>query len=295
MSRVSRARDNAFSAAFLAPSFVLYTGFVILTIGMAVYYTMTNWKGVGPKTWIWFKNYVELFANDKDYWVVTKNSFILVALAILIQNPLGLLLAWLISRIKTGYRFFRSAIFLPVVIPMASTGTLFALFMSGDTGALNYLLNAVGLGAFQRMWLSDPKAALFAVALPQVWQYLGIHFIIYLAAIQSIPAEIIESATIDGASGRRIMMRIVVPLMFDVLLIGVILNVTGSLKAFDMSWIMTWGGPGISSAYISVLMYRYAIKGFDFAYGTTVAMTILLYSLLFTVGFRRIFRKSPTD
>ena len=91
------------------------------------------------------------------------------------------------------------------------------------------------------------------------------------------------------------MMRIIIPLMFDVILIGIILNVTGSLKAFDMSWIMTWGGPGIASAYISVLMYRYAIKGFDFAYGTTVAMTILMYSLIFTVGFRRIFRKSPTD
>jgi len=295
MSRVSRARDTSFSVAFLAPSFVLYTGFVILTIGMAVYYTMTNWTGVGPKTWIWFKNYVTLFTRDPDYWTVTKNSFILVALAIAIQNPLGLLLAYLVSRVKHGYRFFRSAIFLPVVIPMASTGTLFALFLSGDTGALNWLLNAVGLGALQRMWLSDSKVALYAVALPQVWQYLGIHFIIYLAAIQSVPAEIIESAHIDGASGWRIMRRIIIPLLFEVILIGVILNVTGSLKAFDMSWIMTWGGPGISSAYISVLMYRYAIKGFDFAYGTTVAMTILIYSLVFTVGFRRIFRTSPTD
>jgi raffinose/stachyose/melibiose transport system permease protein len=295
MSRVSKARDNAFSAAFLAPSFILYTAFVIFTIGMAVYYTMTNWKGVGPKTWIWFKNYVELFTKDVDYWTVTKNSFVLVGLAILIQNPLGLLLAYLVSRVKTGYRVFRSAIFLPVVIPMASTGVLFSLFLSGDTGAMNYLLTLFGLGGLQRMWLSDPKVALFAVALPQVWQYLGIHFIIYLAAIQSIPAEIMESAHMDGASSWKVMTRIIVPLLFDVILIGIILNVTGSLKSFDMSWIMTWGGPGIASAYISVLMYRYAIKGFDFAYGTTVAMTILLYSLAFTIAFRRIFRKSPTD
>jgi raffinose/stachyose/melibiose transport system permease protein len=295
MSKASKARDNAFSAAFLAPSFILYTSLVILMIGMALYYTMTNWKGVGPKNWIWFKNYITLFTKDRDYWTVTKNSFILVALAILIQNPLGLLLAYLVSHVKIGYRAFRAAIFLPVVIPMASTGLLFTLFLSGDTGVFNVILSSLGLGALQRMWLSDPKVAIFAVALPQVWQYLGIHFIIYLAAMQSIPVEILESARIDGAPGRKVMMRIIIPLMFDVLLIGIVLNVTGSLKAFDMSWIMTWGGPGIASAYISVLMYRYAIKGFDFAYGTTVAMTILLYSLIFTVGFRRIFRKSPTD
>lgn len=294
MSRLSKRRDNVFSSFFLAPSFILYTAFVIFTIGMAVYYTGTSWKGVGPKTWTWFRNYVNL-AKEADYWVVTKNSFILVALAILIQNPLGLLLAYLISRVRAGYRFFRAAIFLPVVIPLASTGLLFTLFLSGDTGAFNFLLTSVGLGGLQRIWLSDPRYAIFAVALPQVWQYLGIHFIIYLAAIQSIPSEIMESAHIDGASSWKVMIRIIIPLLFDVLLIGVILNVTGSLKAFDMSWIMTWGGPGISSAYISVLMYRYAIKGFDFAYGTTVAMTILIYSLVFTVVFRRIFSKSPTD
>jgi raffinose/stachyose/melibiose transport system permease protein len=255
---------------------------------------LTDWSGIGDKSLIWFANYKELI-QDPEYWQVTKNSFTLVLLAILIQNPVGLLLAFFISRITRGYRFFRSAIFLPVVIPAATTGLMFSLLLNNDLGIMNGFLKAIGLGFLQQNWLTDPKIVIYSVALPQVWQYLGIHFVIYLAAIQSIPKEVIESAFIDGANSFQTLRKVVIPLLWDVIQICIILNVAGALKAFDMSWIMTWGGPGISSAYISVLMFRYAVKGFNFSYGITIAMTILIYSVTFTVVFRKIFGKSPID
>lgn len=291
---MKRNRDLAFSIAYLTPSLILYCTFVIYAIVLAFYYTLTNWSGIGQKALVWFANYRQLIL-DKEYWQVTRNSFTLVALAILIQNPLGMLLAFFVSRITKGYRFFRSAIFLPVVIPAATTGLMFSLLLNNDLGIMNGFLRAIGLGFLQQNWLTDPKIVIFSVALPQVWQYLGIHFVIYLAAIQSIPKEIIESALIDGANSLQTLRKMVIPLLWEVVQIGIILNVTGALKAFDMSWIMTWGGPGISSAYISVLMFRYAVKGFNFSYGITIAMTILIYSVTFTVVFKKLFGKSPLE
>jgi len=286
--------ENLFSAVFLTPAFIFFTIFILFPICLSFYYTLVEWSGIGDKTFIWFDNYKEL-VKDKEYWQVAKNTFTLVLLAIVIQNPVGIVLAYLISRIKFGYKFFRSSIFLPVVISAATTGLMFSLLLNNDLGIFNNVLKSIGLGFLQQNWLTDPKVVLYSVALPQVWQYLGIHFIIYLAAIQSIPKEIFESAHIDGANGFQVLRRIVIPLMWDVVQIAIVLNVTGSLKAFDMSWIMTWGGPGSASSYISVLMFRYAFKGFNFSYGTTVAMTILIYSLLFTVIFKKFFSKEAIE
>jgi len=291
---MKRRRDIVFSIGFLSPTLILYCTFVIYAICLAFYYTLTDWSGIGDKSFIWFANYKQLVL-DPEYWQVTKNSFTLVLLAILIQNPVGLLLAFFISRITKGYRFFRSAIFLPVVIPAATTGLMFSLLLNNDLGIMNGFLKAIGLGFLQQNWLTDPKIVIYSVALPQVWQYLGIHFVIYLAAIQSIPKEVIESAFIDGANSFQTFWKVVIPLVWDVIQIGIILNVTGALKAFDIAWIMTWGGPGISSSYISILMFRYAVKSFNFSYGITIAMTILIYSVTFTVVFRKIFGKSPID
>jgi raffinose/stachyose/melibiose transport system permease protein len=290
MALAKRKGDTAFSVFFLSPAFVIYTIFVISAIGLSLYYTTLHWKGLGDKVFVGLQNYVDL-VKDPEYWQVAKNSFTLVLLALFIQNPVGLLLAYLITRVKFGFRVIRSLIFLPVVIAAASTALMFQLLLNDDIGIFNSLLRFIGLGFLQRVWLSDPKVVIFAVGLPQVWQYLGIQFIIFLAAIQSIPQEIIESARMDGATGLTFIGRILIPLLWETIQICIILTVTGSLKAFDMSWIMTWGGPGISSAYISVLMYRYAFKGFNFSYGTTIAMTILIYSVVFTFVFKKVFGK----
>jgi len=255
-----------------------------------LYYASLKWNGIGKGVFIGIQNYIDL-VKDPEYWQVTKNSFTLVLLAMVIQNPLGLFLAYLISRIKFGYKVIRSVIFLPVVIAAATTALMFQLLLNNDIGITNRLLQTIGLGFLQRVWLSDPKVVIFAVGLPQVWQYLGIQFMLFLAAIESIPQEILESARMDGATGLTFIWRILIPLVWETIQICIILTVTGSLKAFDFSWIMTWGGPGISSAYISVLMYRYAFKGFNFSYGTTIAMTILIYSVVFTYIFRKVFGK----
>ena len=281
--------NTLLSIGFLAPCTILYLVFIIYAIISAFYYTMVDWPGIAsaPKVWAWFQNYKDLL-SDADYWKVTSNTFIFVALCIVIQNTVGLLLAFFVSQSKFGYKFFRSAIFLPVVVPMVRCALMFTILLGGDfVDILNKILRVIGLGGLQTSWLTNKHTVLYCVALPQLWQFLGIQFALFLAGIQSIPSEILESAVIDGANRRQQIVHIIIPMIWDIIQISIILNVTGALKGFDYPWIMTWGGPGISSAYISTYMYTLAFKGFQFSYGTTVAMTIFLYSLVFTVLFKR--------
>jgi raffinose/stachyose/melibiose transport system permease protein len=267
---------------------------VLFAVLVSFYYTLMDWNGVSPPVFNGIRNYVKM-VQDPEYWQVVKNTFKFTAMAVLFQNPIALILAFAVARIGKGHRFFRSALFLPVVIPMVATGLLFSLLLNGDYNIFNKLLTSIGLGFLRQNWLTDPKVVLYSVAVPQLWQYVGIHFIIYLAGIQGIPREIFESALLDGASGFRTVIHIVLPLIWNVVTINIILNITGTLKSFDFPWIMTWGGPGLSSSYISVLMYKQAIKGFNFSYGITISMTILIFSLIFLVLFRLFFSREDYE
>jgi len=285
---------NTFSNIFLAPALLIYSVLTIIPVALTTWYSFTDWNGIGKQTFNMFMNYKDL-VSDSNYWTSVKNTIILMVLALIIQIPFGLLFAYIVSRIKAGYKFFRSVYFLPVVVASAATATMFVLFFNSDIGPFNKMLDFIGLGAIKQNWLSDPNLVIYFVALPQVWQYIGIHFIIYLAAIQSIPEDIIESALIDGATGFRIFTRIVIPMLWGVIQVTVILCITGCLKAFDFSWIMTWGGPGYSSTYIAVDMFRTVFKEAGFGYGSSMAVSILIYSLILTVMFRKFVAREGKD
>jgi len=287
-----RKGAGSFTVAFLAPGLVIYVAFVVLPVALSLYYSLTNWNGVGPQRWVGIHNYIKMFSQDPKYWTVVKNSFFLVGLALIVQNPMGIFLAYLVSRTKHGYKLFRSIYFLPVVISASATAVMFSVIFNNQVGPFNQLGKFLGVSFLNVNWLSDPATVLPVVASVQVWQYMGIQFVVFLAAVQSIPSDIIESALLDGASSVRMLFSIVVPLLWEVVQICVIWTVTGALKAFDHAWLMTWGGPGIASTYLPVYMFRMAFKESSFSYGTTIAMSILVFSLVFTVFFKRFMSRS---
>jgi len=287
---------NLFSNLFLTPAILVYSVFVIIPVFLTFYYSLTDWDGVSPKVFQWFANYKELIL-DENYWVVAKNNFTLVLIALVVQNPVALVLAYFVSRVAKGkgYRAFRSVYFLPVVISAAATALMFSLMFNNQVGPLNYLGRTFDWKWLDISWLSDPKIVLYVVISVQVWQYIGIQFIIFLAAIQSIPEEILESAYLDGVSNLKMVWFILLPLLWEVVQICIIWTVTGCLKAFDHAWLMTWGGPGYASTYLPVYMFRTAFKEFGFSYGCTIAISILFFSLVFTVLFKRFVSRETTQ
>ncbi|RXZ82326.1 sugar ABC transporter permease [Paenibacillaceae bacterium] len=280
-----------FSTCFIAPALLIYTLFVMIPTLASAYYSLTEWNGIGAKIFVGLDNYIELF-QDADYLITFKNTMLLVFYSLIFQVPVGLLMAYLLFRGLKGFKFFRTVYFLPVVIAPIAIGLMFSLFYNSEFGLFNQILESIGLGAWQKSWLSDMDVLLYAVMAPQVWQYIGLYIVIFLAALQSVPEEVLESAQMDGAGPFRTFFMIVVPMIWEVVFICIVLSLTGSLKSFDHSWIMTMGGPGVRSAYLGVYMYKTAFINSSFGLGSAISVTIVGVSLLFTVLFKKIANKT---
>lgn len=275
------------AALFMAPVFLIYTVFLTIPLIQTAYYSLTKWNGVSAKVFIGFDNYRDLVVSS-DYWTSFFNTMKLTLISLLLQIGIGLLLAYLLYLKTRGMRLFRTIFFLPVVIAPVAIGLMFSLFYNSEIGIFNKLLSAIGLGGLQTNWLSNPHTVLYAVMAPQVWQYIGLYVTIFFAALMAIPEDMIESAQIDGAGKTRIFFSVVLPQISAFFNICIILCITGSLKAFDHSWIITGGGPGVQSSYLGVFMYKTTFVDSDFGMGSAVAMTIVFISLGMTLVFNKL-------
>ena len=291
---MKKTKNWLVSTIFLGPSLIIYSILVIVPVLFSTYYSLTDWNGIGKQKFVGIMNFIKMF-KDADFLVSFQNSIICTVISILLQIPVGLLLAYLLYRGIKGFKIFRAIYFLPVVIAPMAIGLMFTLFLNDQTGVMNKLLGLIGLQSLQHAWLSDPKVVLYSVIAPQVWQYIGLYVIIFIAAMQTISEEILESASIDGATNVTIFSRIVVPMISDVIKLSVILCFTGSMKAFDLPWIMTAGGPGVKSAYLGVYMFKAAFINTKFGIGSAATIVILVTALVFTVVFNKLTDKDVLE
>jgi raffinose/stachyose/melibiose transport system permease protein len=279
---------------FLVPGLVVYLVFVVGPLIVSFYYSLIKWNGVGPQLFVGLENFQRLLSSDQ-YGTAFWNTIELTVVSLIVQIPTALVLAFLLYRSVHGTKVFRALIFLPVVISPIAIGFMFTIFYNSELGPLNVFLDAVGLSALKTQWLSNPDVLLYAVMAPQVWQFIGLHMVILFAALQTVPEELFESAHIDGASSMQVFFRLVVPLLWEVIQITVVLCVTGSLKSFGHPWIMTQGGPGVQSSYLTVLMFRVAFLERNFGSASAITATVVLLALAFTVVFRRLTRRDKTE
>lgn len=272
------------------PSFAIYTYFVVVSIGYTVYYSLTKWNAISKPVFLGLKNYADLL-KSADFRIVMENTVTGLVIALILQVGLGLLFAYLIFRTRHAFRLYRALVFLPVVLSPAAVALMFTLVFNADIGPVNAILKAVGLASLTRNWLADKNVVFYAVLTPMIWQFIGLYVVILLAGMQSIPDDVIQSATIDGASSFRTFRSIVIPMQWDIIFICVTMITSGSFKAFEHSYIMTWGGPGVRSAFLGVFMYNRTFLGAQFGVGTAIAMVILVATLLITLIFRSITRR----
>lgn len=208
--------------------------------------------------------------------------------------PLALILAYMLHWVGRGFRFYRSVLFLPVVIAAIAVGFAFTIVLNGDVGPLNAMLEAMGLGGWARNWLSDSEVVLWTVNIPNLWHGLGLYVIIFVAAMRGIPAEMFEAAAVDGAGRLRILASIVMPLLRDVIFICLILAATNAIRAFDHSWIMTKGGPGHASSYFGTLIYKRGFLDGQLANASAMAVTLFAYVMILVVVLRLLMRWRQT-
>ena len=276
---------------FLLPALILFCGVLIAPIAMSVYYSFFNWNGIGAKTFIGLANYKELFtSNAIGFMKALRNSLLLAALSVFLQLPLALGLALLLGKKIKGERVFLSVYFMPVLISTVVIGQLWLKIYNPDYGILNVLLRAVGLGKWAKIWLGDTKTALGAVFVPTLWQYVGYHMLLLYAGVKSVPVELREAAMLDGATDAQINRFVVLPYIKPIIRISVIFAITGSLKSFDLIYVLTNGGPLHSTEVPSTLMINMLFLRNRYGMGSTIAVLLIILCFGFALLISAIFR-----
>jgi raffinose/stachyose/melibiose transport system permease protein len=283
-----RHQDQLIIVLFLLPSIIIFLGIVVYPIFQSIYYSLFNWKGLGPAVdFVGLENYKRIL-TDKVFIIAFRNNLILVFLSLFVQLPLSLALAILVGRNLPGRAFFRTIFFMPYVFSEVIVAIMWlGLFNPDpDRGFINALL--IQLGGQAHPWLADTNTVLLCIFAVLTWKYFGFHMLIYLTGLQNIPAELEEAARIDGANRWELLTHITIPLLGGTIRNSVYLSVLGSLQQFILVWIMTHGGPVNASEVMSTYMYRFGFVRFYFGYGSAVAIVMFLLCLAFSLTYQRL-------
>ena len=277
---------------FLLPALILFIGVLIAPIILSGYYSLTEWNGLLTPKYIGLANYQELFTSKSiNIMRALKNAMLLAALSTLIQLPFALWLALKLSRKPLGDRFYLSVYFMPVLISTVVIGQLWIKIYNPDYGVLNLFLRSLGLESWTRVWLGDKATALGAAFVPILWQYVGYHMLLMYAGIKGVPPELNEAAMIDGCTEGQVNRYIIIPYIKPILRVCVIFAVTGSLKSFDLIYVLTNGGPNHATEVPSTLMINLLFLRNRYGMGSTIAVMLIVLCFVFAIIINAIFKE----
>ncbi|WP_298742294.1 carbohydrate ABC transporter permease [Microbacterium lacticum] len=282
-------------AVFLVPPLLIYGIAVLLPIVQSLVLSLFEWNGIGDMVFIGLENYVKMFTADDIFWTALANSLGYLAICLVLQLGLGLLVASLLTALTRGREVVKTLYLLPAVISTVAIAFLFQrIYATNPEGLLNQLLEAVGLGALARPWLSDISTVLAAVSIPEGWRFAGLYVVILYAALIAVPKELEEAARLDGASRWTIFTKIRFPYIRPVWITTLIMAATYSLRGFDIPYLLTNGGPGQSSELLTTYMYKRAFTSTDFGYASAISVFIVVECLV-AVGLIVLLFKRKAD
>ncbi|HIE52547.1 MAG TPA: sugar ABC transporter permease [Armatimonadetes bacterium] len=276
---------------FLLPALAVYALWVLLPMGQSLYYSLFAWSGVGEhKTYVGLANFRAL-VQDAVFWQALGHNAILLIMSLLLQLPLAFLLAVVFTRGLRGEGLFRTVSFAPMVMPTVAIAVLWTFIYAPleAHGLLNSALAAWGGEGWTHGWLgeSDPDLSLWAVIVTVCWRYVGFHLVLFTAGIQTIPEELHEAARLDGATEGQVLRYVTIPLLARVATISATLSLVGSLKYFDIIYVMTRGdGPyPHATELVATYMYKLAFDQQRMGYGSAVAVALFGISLAVAIAF----------
>ena len=271
---------------FLLPALLFMAVYVIYPIVDTFRISLYRWNGISAyKEFIALKNWFELL-KDHNFWAAFRNNVVIVLLSIAIQIPVGLLLATFIEFGQKRTAMFKNIWMLPGLLSSVAIGFLFRYELAVNGGILSTISNT--LGGKNIDLLGNSKYALYVVACVIAWQYIPMYMVHCMAGYSRISKDVYEAAVIDGAGRGQYFIRIVIPVIKPVLKSAAILSMIGSLKYFELVYVMTGGGPGTSTEVMATYMYKYSFSKFNIGYGATIAAGMFLVILIVTVVVMRI-------
>ncbi|MDF4195604.1 sugar ABC transporter permease [Bacillus velezensis] len=281
---------------FLAPA-LIFLLFVYIPIIENVFFSLFEWSSFQPeKTFIGLKNYIDLF-HDPVFFTALRNNMLYAVISLICQVGGGLILAAVLEDrlVRKWSPFFRTVFFLPVVISMTVIALLFDFIYNPEIGLLNQLLEAVGLDELTRAWLGDENTAMLSVIFVSQWQSVGYIAMLYIVSIQSIPAELYESAQLDGAGKIQQFFHITVPQTKEMSFVAVVMTLTGAFTVFNEPYILTGGGPGNASEVLSTFLYKSAFTKDMMGYASAIATVVLLLTLALSLIQMKFFKTGKEE
>ena len=290
MNKPLRYKLNIF--LFLLPALILFIGVLIAPIVMSLAYSFTEWNGFTTPEYIGIKNYIELFTSKSiNIGRALKNVMLLALLSCCIQLPFALWLALRLSRPIKGRTALLSIFFMPVLISTVVIGQLWLKIYNPDYGVLNVFLRSVGLEKWTQIWLGNKKTALGAAFVPILWQYVGYHMLLMYAGVRGVPVELTEAAMLDGCTPAQVSRYIIIPYIRPILRVSVIFAVTGSLKSFDLIYVLTNGGPSHTTEVPSTLMINLLFLRNRYGMGSTIAVMLISLCFFFALLINMLFKE----
>ncbi|WP_147804914.1 carbohydrate ABC transporter permease [Alkalicoccus halolimnae] len=276
--------DKRVIALYTLPALLLILVLIYVPIVLTGYYGLMDWDGIGAMTFVGLENYAALI-TDGMFWSSAYHS-LLLALFSVGSLVLYLAVSLVLSSNMKGADLFRKIYLIPMLLSSVAIAQLWMRIYHPTNGVMNRFLTTIGIEN-PPLWLSDTSIVLFAIFIPIIWQYAGFYIIIYYAALKNVPKELEEAAKIDGATPVQIAYKIKLPLIAGVIKVTIVLAVIGSLKYFDLIYVMTDGGPNGASEVMASYMYKLAFRTNDFGYGSAVGFFLLVLILIVTYLIRK--------
>ncbi|MBI4557558.1 MAG: sugar ABC transporter permease [Candidatus Hydrogenedentes bacterium] len=311
---MKRNRERSlFIVSFLAPAFILFTAFVAVPCVRALLYSLEKWDGFSEPKWVGYENFVLLFNESDIFLIALRHNLILIVAGATCITALSLFFAALLHRRVHGAGLFRVTFFFPNVISSVAISLLWVLLYSTtDFGVINGFLKWLAGGASQLrlplQWLGrgdvtvdlpypfvDSKHLIYAVIPMMVWAATGFYLVLFLAAMENIPETFYEAAVLDGASGVAQFFYITLPLIREVLTVGLVFLLIGCLKFFDPIWIMENQFPSKDSHVLATLLYQKVFSEYNVGYGSAVAVLLFVLVFLSTLITLRLSRREALE
>lgn len=282
-SSVKTLKQKSMGLIFLLPGLLFLGAFMIYPVVNSMVMSFTDWNGfVDDFKFIGIKNYIRLFTKTPEYWKAMGVNLFFAVASTLIQTIIGFFLAYAVYNMSKRWQsFYKVALYLPVILPAAVVAVMWRFMLAADTGLINEILRAIGLGSMTHAWVGEKETALWAVILVNTWQYVGFTMVLYFISMQNISADVLESAQMDGAGSWHKLRYFFLPLTMGTTETNIIYSITGGMKSFALFYMLTGGGPGTATRVVSLVIYNEAFV--DFKFSRALSMATLLFFIILTL------------
>lgn len=270
-----------YKIGLVVPTLIVYSVFIILPIGIAVWYSFTKYSGIGKATFVGLENYMRLF-KDKVFWVSLKNTMVIFVLAFVLLLTISFLIALLLNNKLKGTDFAKALIFSPAIIAPIIVGIIWVYILDPNVGIINNILDALHLDFLKQKWIGEETLSPYSIAFIYFWQQLGYLVTIFIAGLKMIPEEVLEAVKIDGASTVQKIRYVIIPMMRSTISTVAVLIITGVFKIFEIVQQTTGGGPNHLSETLVTYSYSTTFTSGNYGYGMSLATVTFVLSLIIT-------------